>query len=168
MEWQPAGWSVCLPLLISACTIKSRSSLLAPAHPGGPGKRAVKRLKCMETNLVNNIANGNKSKFLNCEIWWNLGEILRTIEKKLQFQDKWEACRYMVPQNLFPQSSGKEIIHCVRWYNTKITWCGVNWWNSNNRSSCTHGNESQVQMFTAAWICATWNEVLFYIRHNWT
>ena len=26
------------------CTIKSISSLLAPAHPGGPGKRAVKRL----------------------------------------------------------------------------------------------------------------------------
>ena len=24
------------------CTIKSRSSLLAPAHPGGPGKGAVK------------------------------------------------------------------------------------------------------------------------------
>ena len=43
MEWRPAGWSVCLPLLISLCTIKSRSSLLAPAHPGGPGKRAVKR-----------------------------------------------------------------------------------------------------------------------------
>jgi len=40
----PAGWSVCLPLLISPSTIKSRSSLLAPAHPGGPGKRAVKRL----------------------------------------------------------------------------------------------------------------------------
>jgi len=39
----PAGWSVCLPLLIFPCTIKSRSSLLAPAHPGGPGKRAVKR-----------------------------------------------------------------------------------------------------------------------------
>ena len=32
MEWCPAGWSVCLPLLISTCTIKSRSSLLAPAH----------------------------------------------------------------------------------------------------------------------------------------
>ena len=29
---------------ISACTIKSRrSSLLAPAHPGSPGKRPVKR-----------------------------------------------------------------------------------------------------------------------------
>jgi len=41
MEWYPAGWSVCLPLLISRCTIKSRSSLLAPADPGGPGKRAV-------------------------------------------------------------------------------------------------------------------------------
>jgi len=46
MEWRPAGWSVCLPLLISPCTIKSRSSLLAPAHPGGPGKRAIKRLWC--------------------------------------------------------------------------------------------------------------------------
>jgi len=28
---------------ISPCTIKSRRFLLAPAHPGGPGKRAVKR-----------------------------------------------------------------------------------------------------------------------------
>ena len=44
MEWRPAGWSACLPLLIFPCTIKSRSSLLAPAHPGGPGKRAVQRL----------------------------------------------------------------------------------------------------------------------------
>ena len=39
------GVSVCLPLSIYPCTIKSRSSLLALAHPGGgPGKRAVKRL----------------------------------------------------------------------------------------------------------------------------
>jgi len=44
MEWRPAGWSVCLPLLIFPCTIKSRSPLLAPAHLGGPEKRAVKRL----------------------------------------------------------------------------------------------------------------------------
>jgi len=44
MEWRPAGWSVCLPLLIFPCTVKSRSSLLAPPHPGGPGKRAVKWL----------------------------------------------------------------------------------------------------------------------------
>jgi len=43
-EWCPAGWLVCLPLLIFPCTIKSRSSLLAPAHLGDPGKRAVKRL----------------------------------------------------------------------------------------------------------------------------
>jgi len=40
----PAGWLVCLLLLIFPCIIKSRSSLLAPAHPGGLGKRAVKRL----------------------------------------------------------------------------------------------------------------------------
>jgi len=44
MEWRPAGWSVCLRLLVFPCAIKSRSSLLAPAHPGGPGKRAVKWL----------------------------------------------------------------------------------------------------------------------------
>jgi len=44
MEWRPSGLSVCLPLLIYPCTIKSRSSLLAPAHPGGPGKRAIKWL----------------------------------------------------------------------------------------------------------------------------
>jgi len=44
MDWRPAGWSVCQPLLISPCTIKSRSSLLALAYPGSPSKRAVKRL----------------------------------------------------------------------------------------------------------------------------
>ena len=46
MEWRPAGWSVCLPPLISpcSCTIKSRSSFVAPAHLGGPGIRAVKGL----------------------------------------------------------------------------------------------------------------------------
>jgi len=32
---------MCLPLLISRCTVKSRSSLLAPADPGGRGKNAV-------------------------------------------------------------------------------------------------------------------------------
>jgi len=44
MEWHTAGWLVCLPLLIFPCTIKSRSSLLALAHPGATGKRAVKQL----------------------------------------------------------------------------------------------------------------------------
>ena len=46
MEWRPARWSVCLPLLIFPCTIKFRSSLLAPAHPSSPGKRTVKWLWC--------------------------------------------------------------------------------------------------------------------------
>ena len=44
MEWRPSRWSVCLPLLIFRCIIKSRSSLLAPAQPGGSRKRAVKQL----------------------------------------------------------------------------------------------------------------------------
>jgi len=38
MESCPAGWLVCLPLLILPCTIKSRTSLLTPAHSDGPGK----------------------------------------------------------------------------------------------------------------------------------
>ena len=46
MEWRPAGWSVCLPLLIFPCAVKSRSSLPALAHPGGSGKWDVKRLWC--------------------------------------------------------------------------------------------------------------------------
>jgi len=44
IEWHPARWSVCLPLLISPCTVKSRSSLPAPAHPGGPRWSEVSRV----------------------------------------------------------------------------------------------------------------------------
>jgi len=39
VEWRPARWSMCLPLLILPCTIKSRSSLLAPAHTVGPREK---------------------------------------------------------------------------------------------------------------------------------
>ena len=35
---------MCLRLLIFPCTIKSRSSLLASAHTGGPGKKAIQWL----------------------------------------------------------------------------------------------------------------------------
>ena len=38
----PSRIVVCLPMLIFFCTMKSRISLLALAHPGGPGKRAAK------------------------------------------------------------------------------------------------------------------------------
>jgi len=55
MEWRPAGWSVCLPLLIFPRTMKSRSSLLAPAYPVGPGKRAVRRLWCGVVVTVQNV-----------------------------------------------------------------------------------------------------------------
>jgi len=48
MAWHAAGWQVCLPLLTNLpCTIKSWSSLLALARPGGPKKRAVKWLWCV-------------------------------------------------------------------------------------------------------------------------
>ena len=52
MEWRPARWSVCLHLLISPCTIKSRSSLLAPANPGGLGKKGRKTVVVATTNQI--------------------------------------------------------------------------------------------------------------------
>jgi len=62
IEWRPAGWSVCLPLLIFPCTIKSRSSLLAPAHPAGPGYVCVCLLNsAVDYNLLLH------HKYTNCE-----------------------------------------------------------------------------------------------------
>jgi len=61
MEWRPGGWSVCLPLLIFPCTIKSRSSLQAPAHPGDPGKRALKLLCVCVWHLF--ICQGDEEEF---------------------------------------------------------------------------------------------------------
>jgi len=58
MEWRPSAWSVCLPLLISPCTIKSRSFLLALANPGGPGKRAVTRLWCDTISITDAFVSG--------------------------------------------------------------------------------------------------------------
>jgi len=51
MECRTAGWSVCLLLLIFPCSIKSKSSLLAPAYLGSPGKRAVKWLCVCVSNI---------------------------------------------------------------------------------------------------------------------
>jgi len=44
MPIQMVGVSASVNNLIIPCTKKSRSSLLPLAHPGGPGKRAVKWL----------------------------------------------------------------------------------------------------------------------------
>jgi len=44
MEWHPAGWSVCLPLLIFPCTIKSRSFFSGTVSPGWSRKKGRKRL----------------------------------------------------------------------------------------------------------------------------
>jgi len=54
MEWRPARWSVCLPLLISPCNIKSRSFSTGTGSPGLSRKRAVKRLcMCVCVQLLN-------------------------------------------------------------------------------------------------------------------
>jgi len=42
MEWHPAGWSVCLPLLIFPCTIKSRSFSSGTSSPGWSRKKGRK------------------------------------------------------------------------------------------------------------------------------
>jgi len=63
MEWRTAGWSVCLPLLIFPCTIKSRSSLLALAHLGGSGKAAVKRLWWWWWSIVAKRLDGSRCHF---------------------------------------------------------------------------------------------------------
>ena len=39
------GWMVGVSASVNfPCAIKSKRSVLAPAHPGGPGKRAIKQL----------------------------------------------------------------------------------------------------------------------------
>ena len=42
MEWHPAGWSVCLPLLIFPCTIKARSFSSGTGSPGWSRKKGRK------------------------------------------------------------------------------------------------------------------------------
>ena len=81
MEWRPAGWSLCLPLLIFPCTIKSRSSLLAPAHLGGPGKRAAKRLYVCVTYLLPYFAAKQGKRVYTvdgCHEKWTLSQLCRS------------------------------------------------------------------------------------------
>ena len=51
MEWRPAGWSVCLPLLIFPCTIKSRSS--DTGSPGWSRKKGHKTVLVVVLKLFN-------------------------------------------------------------------------------------------------------------------
>jgi len=87
MQWRPAGWSVCLLLLIFPCIIKSRISLLAPAHSDGLAKRAVKWLWwCGGYSLVkklhpfyflkSEVRNKTILMILVQRILWNFGSIL--------------------------------------------------------------------------------------------
>ena len=64
MEWRPARWSVCLSLLIFPCTKESRSSLLAPAHPGGPGKNG-----CGVLTVVVDVLSDRHRRTLKAVAW---------------------------------------------------------------------------------------------------
>jgi len=63
--------------------MKSRSSLLVPAHPGGPGKRAVKWLWCGSGNAAGKIRNGmeclNTAIELRSELSGSLFHIFATL-----------------------------------------------------------------------------------------
>jgi len=80
VEWHPAGWPVCLRLLIFPFTKKSRSSLLTPAHPGGPGKRAVKGLWwCGITKVV-----FWQVLVIACTLWRTVQLLLKIFSRRLK------------------------------------------------------------------------------------
>jgi len=84
MQWRPAGWSVCLPLLISPCTIKSRSSLLARAHPGGPGKRAMKRLWCGHTTECSQVLFNLQDQYQSGNAISHGGVVVMALDSRLK------------------------------------------------------------------------------------
>jgi len=69
MEWRPARWSVFL--LIFPCTKESRRRfLLAPAPPGSPGERAVKRLWWWCLGLFSEVQSIlNEVKYISCVVF---------------------------------------------------------------------------------------------------
>jgi len=129
MEWRSDVWSVCLPLLIFPCTIKSRSSLLAPVHPGGPGKRAVKRLWCGGDNnncihrqpayteqrphLTSPVVDPQTirpDKWLWSVLCVSVGAIVTLL---VEWRERHPACKRSVPPKLIPKEfssrrAGKE------------------------------------------------------------
>jgi len=71
------GFSTMSCLRTLPCTVKTRGSLLAPAHPGGPGKRAVKQLWC-----------GGGVSFLKIQFAWSrqLSQYIHCVSKSVTIQ----------------------------------------------------------------------------------
>ena len=118
MEWRPAGWSVCLHLLIFPCTIKSRSSPLAPAHPGGPRKRAVKRLR-----------------------WW-LGSVLGVPFSTMTLMAGWQE-EHLVHKNLIQRGSLLEQVEKEDLRKSWLTQVHLEKWPLNARSSNINSSSSK-------------------------
>ena len=72
MEWRPARWLVCVPLLIFPCTIKSRSSVLVPAYPGWSRKKGHKTVVvwCSGHQVSNGGENWSKSTWIRIFADW--------------------------------------------------------------------------------------------------
>jgi len=115
MEWCLARWSVCLPLLIFPCTIKSRSSFLAPAHPGGPGKRAIKRLWCDGVQLARVILTpsiinyGPQTLIAHCLPF----QLLPNYTVRWQKHSVWMTCPKLVQSKLHHPYNAPLLHHCA-------------------------------------------------------
>jgi len=62
MEWRPAGWSVCLPLLIFPCTIVHKFS--GTGSPRWSRKRTIKRL-CVSTQYKYHYMSASTTEYKN-------------------------------------------------------------------------------------------------------
>jgi len=153
IEWRPAGWSVCLPLLIFPCTIKSRSSLLAPAHPGDPGKRAVKWLCLWISRQFTKFA----ATFTRClfpEFHSKIGHICQKWTLKTTGEGLLPAgCRSCHPANIVRVLKGTQNVHSSQersltglilsqWGNERSTLYMAVWCHYQQRRSLPHGEET--------------------------
>ena len=86
------------------CTIKSRSSLLAPAHPGGPGKRAVKGVVVVVQPEILQDMFGTLSSHIGsvcCRYWLQLSSLPGYIRSWLATMFHWKL--YPLLRNLDKQ-----------------------------------------------------------------
>jgi len=98
MEWHPAGWLVCQPLLIFPFTIKPRSSLLAPADLGGPGKRSLKTVVvCINNSVVMEAISRGFKSCLTMGVfvcWWLTRGFTSLLHDELHWLDVPERVQY--------------------------------------------------------------------------
>jgi len=100
MEWCPAGWSVCLPLLIFPCTIKVQKF---SSSTGSPGLSRKKGRKTVVVVVV----------ILYCENWkacswsavWHKGSTTFLLQNSLDGSRKYETSAWLSLVGVSPLNS---------------------------------------------------------------